>query len=123
MNALFMPQGADTPQVFQYPVYIPKIEELPLTYEISLREPFVGLEITAEAGAEGEIEIVSGRMEEVELGATFGSCVATMDVEALITPDTDHFTFSSIILPMILRQTFAVLHCNSLSIVMTSIIF
>ena len=36
-------------------------------------------------------------MEEVELGATFGSCVATMDVEALITPDTDHFTFSTMI--------------------------
>ena len=37
--------------------------------------------------------------------------------------EPDHFTFSSIILPMILRQTFAALHCNSLSIVMTSIIF
>ena len=66
MNALFMPQGADTLQIFQYPVYIPKIE-LPLTYEISLREPFIGLEITAEAGADGE-STVSGRMEEVELG-------------------------------------------------------
>jgi len=97
MNALFMPQGADTPQDFLYPVYIPSLDELPLSYEISLREPFVGMEVTAEDGGSGSINIVDGHMEEVVLGATFGSCVATMDVEASIVPSGDYFAFTTTI--------------------------
>lgn len=97
MNALFMPQGSNTPHDFEYLVYIPSLDELPMTYEISLREPFVGMEITAEDGDDGIINIVSGRMEEVALGPTFGSCVATMDVEAEIVPAGDYFEFSTTI--------------------------
>ena len=97
MNALFMPQGNDSPQEFEYPVYIPSLDELPLTYEISLREPFVGMEMTASAGSDGIIEIGDAQMEEVALGGTFGDCVATMDVTATITPSVDHFEFDTTI--------------------------
>ena len=60
MALLFMPQGEDVPQEFQYPVYIPTIDELPKTYEISLREPFVGMQITASDGGQGQIAIGDG---------------------------------------------------------------
>lgn len=103
INALFLPEGPETPQDFQYPVYIPALDELPLTYEISLREPFVGMNITAEEGGDGAIEIVSGRMEEVALGPTFGSCVATMDVTAQIIPAGEYFSFTTTIAISALR--------------------
>ena len=86
MALLFMPNGEDSPQDFQYPVYIPSLEELPLTYEISLREPFVGMTLTATSAGDGAIAIGDGRMEEVSLGTTFGECKATMDVDGDIVP-------------------------------------
>ena len=86
MTLLFMPNGEESPQNFQYPVYIPSLEELPLTYEVSLREPFVGMTLTATAADDGAIAIGDGRMEEVLLGATFGECKATMDVTGAIVP-------------------------------------
>ena len=86
MTLLFMPDGEASPQQFQFPVYIPSMDELPKTYEISLREPFVGMVITATDAGNGTIAIGDGLMEEVALGATFGECKATMDVEALIVP-------------------------------------
>lgn len=91
MTLLYMPQGSDVPQQFQYPVYVPTIEELPLTYEISLREPFIGMMITATDAGGGKISIGDGRMEEVSLGSTFGECIATMDVKAEISPGIDQF--------------------------------
>ena len=89
MTLLFMPNGEDSPQNFQYPVYIPTLEELPLTYEISLREPFVGMTLTATSGEDGAIVIGDGRMEEVALG--FGECKATMDVQGDIIPNATGF--------------------------------
>ena len=97
LNILFMPEGNDSPQAFEYPVYIPGLDELPLNYEISLREPFVGMEVTATDGGDGTIEIGEGHMEEVLLGAAFGECLATMDVVALISPAEENFVFSTVI--------------------------
>lgn len=95
MTALFMPQGNETPQEFEYPVYIPSLDELPLSYEISLREPFVGMEITTTDGGEGTILISDAQMDEVALGGAFGECVATMTVTASIVPNVDHFALEA----------------------------
>jgi hypothetical protein len=95
MALLFMPQGEEVPQEFQYPVYIPSLDELPINYEISLREPFVGMQITATDGGDGHISIGDGQMDEVELGGAFGECLATMDVVADITPGLTAFNIAS----------------------------
>ena len=91
MQLLFMPEGEEVPQEFQYPVYVPSLDELPMTYEISLREPFIGMVVTATDSADGKITIGDAQMEEVSLGATFGECKATMEVDADIVPAQQEF--------------------------------
>jgi len=97
MTLLYMPEGQDVPQQFQYPVYVPTLEELPMTYEISFREPFIGMMVTATDAGGGNISLGEGQMEEVSLGSTFGECIATMDVEAEITPGVGQFDIVSIV--------------------------
>ena len=87
LAVLFMPNGPDTPQEFEYPIYLPTYEELPLSYAIDLREPFVGMEVTVREGNEGALSIRDSIMESVELGAgTYGDCVVTMSVDAEFIP-------------------------------------
>ena len=95
MTLLFMPDGDEVPQEFSFPIYIPRLDELPMSYEISLREPFIGMEVTATDNGNGEIAIGDALMEEVALGLTFGECKATMDVAAQIVPSDDHFDVSA----------------------------
>ena len=88
LAALFMPQGADTPQVFEYDVYLPAYEELPLSYSIDLREPFVGMPLTMRAGDGGAL-LGTGTIEAVLLNAdVYGDCVADMDVAVTIAPQS-----------------------------------
>ena len=87
LEVLFMPEGPATPNAFEYPIYLPSYPELPMTYSVDLREPFVGMEITVREGVEGELTIRNSVMESVELGAaTYGDCVVTMTVDADLVP-------------------------------------
>ncbi len=87
MEALFMPGGPSVPQDFEYPVYIPSYSELPLSYDIDLREPFVGMPVTIEDVGEGWMEARGSVMEEVALGAAaYGDCVVTMTVDIDLLP-------------------------------------
>lgn len=88
LEALFMPQGRTTPQAFEYPVYVPSLDELPASYEISLREPFVGMPITVRKAGRS-LEFEGGVMDEVLLNENlYGDCAATMVVDSTITPST-----------------------------------
>ncbi len=87
LEVLFMPEGPDTPHAFEYPIYLPAYSELPSTYSIDLREPFVGMEVTVREGEDGALAIRESVMEAVELGAgTYGDCVVTMTVHADLLP-------------------------------------
>ena len=67
LEALFMPSGPETPQQFEYPVYLPDFDELPISYEIDLREPFVSMPVTVDA-ADSAMLSANGVIDEVELG-------------------------------------------------------
>ena len=91
LEILFMPDGPDVPHNFEYPLYLPAYEEMPLTYAIDLREPFVGMEVTVREGANGLLSIRDSIMDSVALGAgTYGDCVTTMPVNADITPTSEN---------------------------------
>jgi len=87
LEALFMPQGRDTPQVFEFPVYVPGQDELPLTYDISLREPFVGVEITLDGDSvlEGETSTIDAVLLNEPL---YGDCGADMSGQVTLTADS-----------------------------------
>ena len=87
LEALFMPQGRDTPQVFEYPIYVPGLDEVPMEQEISLREPFVGMPISVQSGQDGRLFFEGGVMTEVLLDeGLYGDCAATMTVSAWVEP-------------------------------------
>ena len=87
MEALFMPDGPSVPQEFEYPVYIPSYSELPISYDIDLREPFVGMPVTIEDAGEGWMQARGSIREEVALGAAaYGDCVVTMTVDIDLLP-------------------------------------
>jgi len=86
LEALFMPSGPQTPHAFSYPVYVPAYDELPLTYDVDFREPFVGMTVTVEERAGGGLMFAGSVMEAVALGDAYGDCVVTMVVDAELTP-------------------------------------
>jgi hypothetical protein len=87
MEALFMPEGPDTRHEFEYPIYLPSFDELPTSYTVDLRDPFVSMPVTVEQGQDGEFEIRGSVMTDVELGASaYGDCVVTMTVDADLAP-------------------------------------
>lgn len=87
LEALFMPEGPDTPHPFEYPVRIPGYDEVPVSYDIDLREPFVGMPVTVDAAEDGTFEVRGSVMPEVELGwAAYGDCAVTMTVDADLLP-------------------------------------
>lgn len=86
MEALFMPEGPKTPHAFAYPVYLPSFEELPLDYEIDLREPFVALPISMTQSADNQL-LGQGEIDAVLLGeSVYGDCTATMGVSLSVQP-------------------------------------
>lgn len=92
LEALFMPEGPDTPHPFQYLVHVPSTDELPASYDIDLRDPFVGMPVTVEAGEGGAFAIRGSVMDAVLLDETkYGDCAVTMTVDADLRPtDADH---------------------------------
>jgi len=87
MEALFMPEGPDVPHEFEYPIWVPSYEELPASYEIDLREPFVEMPVTLTEGNNGDLILTGSVMEDVELGyISYGDCTVTMTVDAILTP-------------------------------------
>ncbi len=91
LEALFMPEGPDSPWDFEYEIYLPGYEELPLSYDIDLRAPFLGMPVDVDADSDGTFQVRGSVMEAVELGAAaYGDCVVTMSVDADMTPrDSD----------------------------------
>lgn len=91
MEALFMPEGVDTPHQFQYPVYIPSYDELPAEYDVDFRDPFVGMPVRVEDGGDGMFAVRGSVMESVLLDEqSYGDCAVTMTVDADLYPqDTD----------------------------------
>jgi hypothetical protein len=86
MEVLFMPGGPGTPHAFEFPVYLPGFDELPLSYDVSLREPFVSIPITIEREDEQTMS-GSGQIDSVLLNPTaYGDCEATLGVQLLLTP-------------------------------------
>jgi hypothetical protein len=86
-EVLFMPEGPATPHDFQYLIYIPDYSDLPELYTIDLRDPFVEMPVSVDAPDGQTYQIRGAVMDAVELGATaYGDCVATMTVDADITP-------------------------------------
>ncbi len=88
LEALFMPQGPSESHPFEDLIYIPATDELPLTYEVSFREPFVGMEVTAVDGGDGKVAFQDSLIEDVLLNdALYGDCAADMVVAGELTPD------------------------------------
>lgn len=87
MEAIFMPEGVETPHEFQYPVYIAGYDELPLEYDVDFRDPFVGMPVRVEDGGEGVLAIRGSVMESVVLDQVkYGDCTVTMTVDADLVP-------------------------------------
>ncbi len=89
LEALFMPEGPGTPHDFEFPIALPAYSDLPSSYTVDLRAPFVSMPVTVDS-EDGVVFAIRGSlMEEVELGyATYGDCTVTMSVDADLTPQT-----------------------------------
>jgi hypothetical protein len=88
LEALFMPGGPDTPQVFEFPVSIPDVDALPAQISVDLREPFVGMPVDVSADDDGVLR-GTGSMTDVLLDqALYGDCTAQMDVTVEIVPES-----------------------------------
>ena len=90
LEALFMPGGPESPQEFEYSIYLPAYDELPIDYDIDLRAPFVGMPVTVTGSTDGLLS-ANGVMDEVALGVvSYGDCVVTMTATIDMTPtDSD----------------------------------
>lgn len=86
LAALFMPDGRDQSKAFDYPIYVPGWDDLPTTYAVDFREPFVGMDVMVTEGDGGTLAIRGSVMDAVALGAAYGDCVATMAVDLDLTP-------------------------------------
>lgn len=80
LNLLFMPNGVETPWEWPFPVRIHAERELPITYDIALRQPFGEMTVTASDAGVDLQTLVAEKNEAVLLGeAQFGNCVADMN--------------------------------------------
>jgi hypothetical protein len=86
LETLFMPAGPASEHAFEYLIYIPHYDELPTTYSIDLREPFVGMEVTLDSDDGVTLQLRGAVMESVLLGSAYGDCTVTMQVDADIVP-------------------------------------
>lgn len=88
MAALFMPGGRDARHPFEFPIPLPAWEDLPQSYEVDFRAPFLGMPVTVE-GTDVGFEIRGSVMDSVLLDeSSYGDCVTTMQVDADFEPET-----------------------------------
>jgi len=86
LEVLFMPDGPATPNAWEYPTYLPPFDEMPKSYAIDLREPFMGIEITVEDAGNYQMRVDDAVMEEVLLGEDrYGDCAVTMTCDVDMT--------------------------------------
>ncbi len=88
LEVLFMPDGPEDPHKFEYPIFLPSYEELPSSYTVDLREPFVEMPVTVDSDDGETLQIRGSVMEAVELGIAYGDCVVTMTVDLDLTPSS-----------------------------------
>ena len=87
LEALFMPEGPATPHDFEYLIYLPGYDDLPASYTVDLREPFVEMPVTVDSDDGKILKVRGSEMEAVELGASsYGDCVVTMTVDLNLVP-------------------------------------
>ncbi len=88
MDLLFMPEGAGTPNEFADPIYIPGFDELPMTYDVSLQEPFNDMEVTVTGTA--DTRLVSGAQNDgVEFDAdNYPGCTVDNVISVALTIDS-----------------------------------
>jgi hypothetical protein len=82
LEALFMPGGPEQPQAFEYPVWVPGLSELPASYAVDFREPFIGMDVTVTQQDETTLRVEGSTMPAVALGGNTGDCVAEMQADA-----------------------------------------
>ena len=92
LEILFMPEGSDNPHEFEYPIYMPLLEETPYQGSVDFREPFVGMDIEIVGDETGQLSIEGAVMRAVALGGSFGDCAADMTVAADFTPFENGFS-------------------------------
>jgi hypothetical protein len=86
LNLLFMPRGSDQPWQWPYPVAIHAPSELPKTYDLTLREPFRRMTVTATQVDPQQQQFVAHSNPSVELGRErFGDCVVSLDGVVQVT--------------------------------------
>lgn len=86
LEAVFMPEGPATPHPFEFPVGLPAPDATPSTYDVSFREPFVGMTVTVESDGD-TLVIADSVIQAVRLDADrYGDCDVTISIDAVITP-------------------------------------
>jgi hypothetical protein len=91
LSALFMPEGPESAHAFEYPIYMPLLEETPFNTSVDLREPFMGMDVVISGAADGSLSISSSVIPSVLLGGNFGDCSSTMTVDAEFSPRPSGF--------------------------------
>ena len=86
LETMFMPSGPAKEHPFSYPIYLPGYDELPASYSIDLREPFVGMDVELDSSDGHILELRGSVLESVILGSAYGDCTATIRVDADLVP-------------------------------------
>ncbi len=86
LEAIFMPEGPATAHPFEFPVFLPAADATPSTYDVSFREPFVGMTVTVDSSGENLV-ISNSVIDAVRLDTDrYGDCDVTISIDADITP-------------------------------------
>jgi len=86
LETLFMPEGPENEHAFEYKIYLPHYDELPTSYAIDLRDPFVGMDVSLYSDDDVTLQLRGAVMESVLLGTAYGDCTVDMQVDADLLP-------------------------------------
>jgi len=87
-EALFMPDGPDTPNEWGDPIYIPPEDELPSTYNIAMPDPFNDMEVTVSGDADSRLVDGAANLG-VELDPDdYPGCLVDMDIDVDLVVDS-----------------------------------
>ena len=86
LEVLFMPNGPEVPRNWDYATYLPSFDEMPTTYSIDLRAPFIGIQITVEDAGDYRMTVDDAVMSDVLLDEErYGDCTVTMTCDVDLT--------------------------------------